>query len=135
MGMGFSSRADVPELQFAAHRRHYDVAFPGAEHKIILSGNRPIGLIVVFRTAREIRLVNIALLPEHRGSGIGASLVRGLFEEAKQAGKPVTLHVDKLNRAARLYQRLGFSITGDTGTDYKMEWRPDESSSDRRLKL
>jgi ribosomal protein S18 acetylase RimI-like enzyme len=123
------------ELQFTAQRRHYDIAFPGADHKIILSGNRPIGLIVVFRTAREIRLVNVALLPEHRGSGIGALLIRGLCEEAKQAGKPVTLHVDRLNRAARLYQRLGFSITGDTGTDYEMEWRPDESSSDRRLEL
>ncbi len=123
------------KMQFTAQRRHYNIAFPDADHKIILSQNRPIGLIVVFRMVREIRLVEIALLPEHRGSGIGASLVRGLLQEAKQAGKPVTLHVGKLNRAARLYQRLGFSIIGDTGTDYKMEWRPDESSTDRRLEL
>lgn len=121
------------KLQFTAQRRHHDIAFPGADHQIILSGNRPIGRILVFRTAREIRLVNIALLPEHRACGIGSSLIRGLVQEAKAEGKPVTLHVDKLNRAARLYQRLGFSITGDTGTDHKMEWRPDESSSDRRL--
>lgn len=123
------------KLQFTAQRRHHDIAFPDADHKIILSNDRPIGLIVVFRTAREIRLVNIALLPEQRGSGIGAWLIRSLLEEAKQAGKPVTLHVDKLNRAARFYQRLGFSITGDTGTDYKMEWRPGESSTDRRPEL
>jgi ribosomal protein S18 acetylase RimI-like enzyme len=114
------------KLQFTAQRRHYDIAFPGADHKIVLSGNRPIGLIVVFRTAREIWLVNVALLPEHRGNGVGASLIRSLLEEARAENKPVTLHVDKLNRAARLYQRLGFSIIGDTGTDYKMEWRPDE---------
>lgn len=123
------------KLQFTAQRRHYDIAFPDAAHKIILSDNRPIGRTLVFRTECEIRLVDIALLPESRGSGIGASLIRGLFEEAKQAGKPVTLHVGKLDRAARLYKRLGFSITGDTGTDYKMEWRPDESSSDRRLEI
>ena len=111
------------KLQFTAQRRHHDIAFPGADHQIVLSDSLPIGEIVVFRMASEIRLVNIALLPEHRGYGIGASLIRGLVEEAKAQAKPVTLHVDKLNRAARLYQRLGFSIIGDTGTDYKMEWR------------
>lgn len=120
------------KLQFTAQRRHHEIAFPGADHQVILSGGRPIGRLLVFRTAREIRLVNIALLPEHRGSGIGASLIRSLLEAAEAEGKPVTLHVDKVNRAASLYRRLGFSITGDTGTDYKMEWRPGEPSTDRR---
>jgi ribosomal protein S18 acetylase RimI-like enzyme len=123
------------KLQFMAQRRHYDIAFPNADHKIILSDNRPIGRILVYRTEREIRLVDIALLPEYRGNGIGASLVRGLFEEAMTANKPVTLHVGKLSRAVRLYQRLGFSIIGDTGTDHKMEWRPGEGSTERRLPI
>jgi ribosomal protein S18 acetylase RimI-like enzyme len=123
------------KLQFTAQRRHYDIAFPNAEHKIIVFDNRPIGRILVFRTEREIRLVDIALLPEYCGSGIGASLVRGLFEEAMAANKPVTLHVAKLSRAVRLYQRLGFSIIADTGTDHKMEWRPDEGSTERRLPI
>ena len=123
------------KLQFTAQRRHYDIAFPNADHRIILSDNLPIGRILVFGTQREIRLVDIALLPEYRGSGIGASLVRGLFEEAKAANKPVTLHVAKLSRAVRLYQRLGFLIIGDTGTDLKMEWRPDQGSIERRLPI
>jgi ribosomal protein S18 acetylase RimI-like enzyme len=122
-------------LQFTAQRRHYDIAFPNAEHKIILLDDRPIGRILVFRTEREIRLVDIALLREYRGGGIGASLVRGLFEEAMAANKPVTLHVAKLSRAVRFYRRLGFSIIGDTGTDHKMEWRPDKGSTERRLPI
>jgi hypothetical protein len=56
------------KLQFTAQRRHHDIAFHGADSQIILSDHRPIGRILVFRTAREIRLVNIALLPDHRGS-------------------------------------------------------------------
>jgi GNAT superfamily N-acetyltransferase len=123
------------KMQFSAQRRHYEIAFPDADHKIILSDSRRIGRILLFRTQREIRLVDIALLPEYRGNGIGASLIRGIFEEAEQAGKPVTLHVGKLDRAARLYKRLGFSITSDTGTHYKMECRPHESSTDRRGKV
>jgi ribosomal protein S18 acetylase RimI-like enzyme len=131
-GWDLTQQQNFLKLQFTAQTRHYDLAFPNADHQIVLCDDRAVGRILVYRSEHAIRLVNIALLPEHRGRGIGASLIRGLFEEATQAGKPVTLHVGKLSRAARLYQRLGFSITGDTGTDYKMEWRPGESSSDGR---
>lgn len=114
------------KLQFTAQRRHYDIAFPDADHKIVLSAGRPVGRILVFRTGSEIRLVDIALLPEHRCGGIGASLIRRLLEEAQSTGKPVTLHVEKLNRAVSLYQRLGFSVINDTGADHKMQWLPDQ---------
>ena len=113
------------KLQFKARTRHYEIAFAGADDNIILCDESPIGRVLVFRSAIEIRLVDIELLPEHRGRGIGSSSVRVLCEEARAAGKLVTLHVAKTNRAARLYERLGFSITSDTGADYKMEWRQD----------
>ena len=113
------------ELQFTARQRHYDIAFSGADHKIILCDDRPIGRMLVYRSEREIRLVDIALLSEHRNVGIGASLIQALLEEARSTGKSVTLHVDKLSRAARLYERLGFSVIGDTGGSYKMECQPD----------
>jgi ribosomal protein S18 acetylase RimI-like enzyme len=123
------------KLQFTAQRRHYDIAFPGAEHRIILRDGCLAGRILVFRSKHEIRLVDIALLKENRGAGVGASLMRGLIAEAQAAGKPVVLHVEKQNRAARLYERLGFTTTGDTGGHYRMEWRPDgtinESGSER----
>jgi GNAT superfamily N-acetyltransferase len=112
------------ELQFKARQRHYDIAFSGAEHKLILCDDRPIGRILVYRSEREIRLVDIALLSEQRNGGIGASLIQALLEEARTTGKSVTLHVDKVSRAARLYERLGFSVIDETGGSYKMEWQP-----------
>lgn len=111
------------ELQFKARQRHYDIAFSGAEHKIILCDDRPIGRMLVYRSEREIRLVDIALLSEYQQRGIGGSLLQALLDEARTTGKSVTLHVDKFNRAARLYERLGFSVTGDTGGSFKMEWQ------------
>ena len=113
------------KLQFTARQRHYEIAYTGADHQIVLCNNQPIGRILVYRSASEIRLVDIELLTEWRGKGYGAALVQGLLDEAQAAGKPVTLHVDKFNRAARLYERLGFTICGDIGSDYKMEWRPE----------
>ncbi len=125
-GLEAAQRENFLKLQFTARKRHYEIAFPDAEHRIILLDERPAGRMLVFRSEREIRLVDIALLPEHQGRGTGTSLMRELIEEARSAGKPLTLHVGKLNPAARLYQRLGFSVTSDTGADYKMECRPDK---------
>lgn len=111
------------KFQFTAQRRHYEIAFPDSDHRIVLRDENPIGRILVFTSPIEMRLVDIALLPEYRGRGIGEGLLRDLLDAAKAANKPVTLHVAKISRAASLYRRLGFSIAGDAGTDYKMEWR------------
>ena len=114
------------KLQFAAQRQHYDIAYPDAEHRIILFKGRAAGRMLVFRSDREIVLVDIALLPGHRGAGIGAALIRGLIDEAEAMGLPLRLHVEKRNRAARLYERLGFSLIGETGVYYEMERRPNQ---------
>ena len=129
-GLDEAQQKTFLELQFTARQRHYEIAFSGADHRIILCDDCPIGRMLVYRSEREIRLVDIALLPEHRNSGIGASLIQALLDEASSTGKSVTLHVDKSNRAAHLYERLGFSVIGDTGGSFKMEWQPDRQSND-----
>lgn len=121
-GLGAPQQETILKLQFTAQRRHYEIAFPHSDHKIILCDGRPAGRILVFRSEHEIRLVDIALLTEHRGAGIGGSLIRALIQEAQAAGKRLVLHVEKQNRAARLYERLGFSTTADTGGHIRMEF-------------
>jgi ribosomal protein S18 acetylase RimI-like enzyme len=109
-------------LQFRAQQAHYD-EYPNVDHRIILSDGHRVGRLLVSRLEDEIRLVDMALLPEARGRGIGAALLRNLLAEAALAGKPVRLHVEKSNPAGRLYQRLGFVTIGDQGTHYFMEWQ------------
>jgi ribosomal protein S18 acetylase RimI-like enzyme len=84
----------------------------------------PAGRFYVHRREREIRLMDIALLPEHRGRGIGSALLHDLFAEAAAAGKRVTVHVEEYNPARRLYERLGFKKIGEHGVYHLMEWRP-----------
>lgn len=112
------------KMQFNAQRQHYELAYEALEHSIILVGNRPTGRIMVFRSEREFVLVDVALLPDARGMGIGTALIADLLTDAERAGKPVSLHVAKDNRARRLYERLGFEIREDTGMYFKMESRP-----------
>lgn len=112
------------KLQFKAQRQHYEIAYPEAGQSILLLDNQPVGRILVFRSEWEFVLVDIALLPEKRGTGIGTGLILELLDEARKAGKPVRLHVEKHNRARRLYERLGFEVIEDTGVHFKMECRP-----------
>jgi len=111
------------QLQFRARQRNYQVQQLEVDSKIILKAELPIGQIIVMRSEREICLADIALLAEYRGAGIGTALIEELFEEARGSGRPVTLHVEKSNlAAARLYERLGFVRTGESGFHYKMRW-------------
>ena len=110
------------ELQFRARNASYS-AYPNTRHSIIVDGDRPVGRLLISRMEDEIRLVDIALLAEARGHGIGAKLIAELFSQAASEGTPLRLHVEKFNRALQLYQRLGFQTIEDTGTQYFMERR------------
>jgi ribosomal protein S18 acetylase RimI-like enzyme len=110
-------------LQFRAQQAHY-AGYPNADPQIIVEVDRAIGRLLVSRLADEIRLVDIALLPQWQGRGIGAALIQQLLDEAERLGKPVRLHVEKSNPAQRLYRRLGFTPLADIGLYYLMEWQP-----------
>jgi GNAT superfamily N-acetyltransferase len=110
--------------QFDAQHRHYQTHYADAELSVVLRDEQPVGRLYVARRPEQILVIDIALLPEHRGAGIGSRLLKALFDEAEQAGKPVRMHVEKLNRARRLYERLGFSIVGDEGVYWALQWTP-----------
>ena len=119
-----SQKQALLSMQFKAQRQHYDESYPRAESGIILRDDLPIGRMLVDRTAREITLVDIALLPEHRNAGIGTDLIQELLAEAAAARKPIRLHVLKSNPALRLYERLGFSRVGDQSMYFEMLFQP-----------
>ena len=112
------------QMQFSAQQQNYTARYPAAANSIILLGEQPIGRILVDRTEAAIELVDIALLAEHRGSGIGSVLIRCLMDEAVASRKSVRLSVYRLNPAMRLYERLGFSPIAEDGLYSGMIWAP-----------
>ena len=63
----------------------------------------------------------ISLLPEYRGLGIGAQLLRSLPLLLQENGYlRLSLSVQKDNPALRLYERAGFRILAEKGTEYLM---------------
>jgi ribosomal protein S18 acetylase RimI-like enzyme len=111
-------------MQFQAQHAWYQEHYGDAQFDLVLVDGISAGRLYVHRRSAEIRLVDISLMPELRGQGIGSALLRELMAEAEAAGKPLTIHVEKYNPAMRLYQRLGFSSIADRGPYDLMEWRP-----------
>lgn len=119
---GDEERATFLRMQFNAQRTHYLKSYPRARHQIILRGGEPAGRIWVERGDDEIRLLDIALLPAHRGHGVGSALIRELIREAARSAKPLRHSVEKNNPdAKRLYDRLGFRVVGEIPTHYFLE--------------
>ena len=83
------------------------------------------------RWHKEIRIVDISILPELRGRGAGSVLLRELLDEATAAGKRVSIHVERENRALGLYERLGFRRVAEHGVHWRMRWDP----ADARAKI
>ena len=109
-------------MQFAAQSADYQRNYPDASFQVIERNGVAAGRLLVLRSDEKIHVIDIALLPEHRGAGIGTKLLRELQEEAKAAGKPLTIHVERFNPALRLYQRLGFHMVEEQEVYFLMQW-------------
>ncbi|HRQ41051.1 MAG TPA: GNAT family N-acetyltransferase [Chloroflexota bacterium] len=118
-------KARFLEMQCLAQLQHYEAHYLGAEHLIILKDEQPIGRLYIHRTAKEMRLMDITLLPVYRRQGIGSQIIGDLLHESKQTNRPVTLHVEIINPdACRLYERLGFTAVSQRGVHIFMERQP-----------
>jgi ribosomal protein S18 acetylase RimI-like enzyme len=123
-------KAAFLHMQFQAQTTHYRSYYPHAQHQIIQAENNiPIGRLIVDRSSDSILIVDIALLPEYRGAGIGTAIIRDLMTEAAQTNRAISLHVEVFNPAMQLYDRLGFVKNGEQGIYHKMVWKPESSIS------
>jgi len=113
-------------LQFNAQTTDYQRNYPDASFQIIERNGVAAGRLLVMRSDEAVHVIDIALLPEHRGAGIGTKFLRELQSEAKAAGKPLSIHVERFNPARRLYDRLGFQQVEDKGIYLLLEWSSKE---------
>jgi len=107
-------------MQFRAQSMSIRLDHPRAERKIVVVDDSPAGRLIVDESGEQIEVIDMALLPEYRGQGIGTSLLRGVLSHADRMGRAILLHVEKQSRAVRLYERLGFLISGETGLYFEM---------------
>lgn len=108
-------------MQFTLQHSQYQHNYPGASFDLVLIDAVPAGRLYVKRTEREIRIIDIALLPEFRARGIGGRIMRKLVAEADVIGCTVSLHVEMNNPILSFYRSLGFEEIELRGVYYYME--------------
>lgn len=106
----------------AEHRarllHRYDTA------RVICIDGAPAGLLKAHRTDTEWVVVQLQITPALQGRGIGERALRTVLRAAQADALPVTLKVLKGNPAKRLYDRLGFEIVSEDGSQFHMRRAP-----------
>jgi ribosomal protein S18 acetylase RimI-like enzyme len=111
----------IMRMQFMAQESHYRNYDAEMSFDIILLNDESVGRLIVARSPKEIRLVDIVINSEHRGKGLGAFYVRSIVEESKEGGITARLNVKRDNPASALYRRLGFHVTSEDEIYSEME--------------
>ena len=114
---------DFLAKQYAAQERFFKTDYPNAEELVVLRAGNRVGQMMLERGEREIRVVDLALLAEHRNAGIGTYLIGKLLADAEKSGSAFRVQVMRSNPAVGLFERLGLVKTGETGSHYQLEWR------------
>lgn len=93
--------------------------------EVITDGDELIGYVQYVEEPHQVRLWNLVIRPDHRGRGIGSTIVRELQARAAAHSVPVTLRVFPSNHDAyRLYVRLGFREDSRSDRAIELAWAP-----------
>lgn len=118
------------EHQFMAQHTYYQQNYGTGSFRIILANDQAAGRLYLFENADELRIIDIALLPEFRNKGYGGYILQNLLRQAASHHQLVKIHVERHNRALYLYERLGFEVKDDSNEIYLlMEWKSPETTT------
>lgn len=116
-----AQKAQFVQMQFDAQQRAY-FAYPDAEFFVIVQDGKAAGRIYLQHREDALLIIDISLVPEQCGAGIGGAVLSAVFAQALAVGKRVQIHVERFNPAQRLYQRMGFRLVEDKGVYLFLEW-------------
>jgi GNAT superfamily N-acetyltransferase len=121
IGWDEPTKAAFLRMQFDAQHNYYRATYPDASYDLIVAGENILGRLYVHRDSDGLLIIDLTLLSEHRGRGIGTALLHRVIDEATVTGNPVRVHAERFNPACRLYARLGFRQIEDQGVYLLLE--------------
>ena len=106
----------------AEQRRLHEEGFNPSATRIIMSEGQDVGLVAAHDADDPVYLLQLFLLPEVQGKGIGSHILAEVLAEAHRVHRLVACRVLKSNpRAKAFYERHGFAVVGQTKPHYMMQ--------------
>ena len=109
------------EPQYRIRKMQYEARFPSASRRKIVAGGQAVGRLDTAEEDGHLHIIDIAVMPEAQGQGIGSRALQEALDAADGAGLPVRLEVEASSPALRLYTRLGFIRLDGDGVYLRME--------------
>ena len=100
---------------------------PPASGQIVQAEGRDIGYLKVADHEDGVLLDMVLLDPSYQNRGLGSALITQVLQDAQARGDAVVLQVLKVNPSKRLYERLGFEVTGELEHHYLMHAYPPQA--------
>ncbi len=111
------------QSQFQAQHQHYLSEYPHGKFQTINSNDQKIGRLYVCDLKNEIQIIDLTLLPEFRGQGIGTQIITDILQTAE---KPVQIYLESFNQSINLFTRLGFQMISEEGIYGLWEYQASE---------
>jgi len=93
-----------------------DAHDPTATHFLALADGRPVGTARIVVEGDTGKIGRVCVLKTHRGTGLGAALIRACLDDLRSAGIRRARLGAQLT-ATGFYQKLGFTVTSGTYDD------------------
>lgn len=83
-----------------------------AIHLLASDGGTPVGTARIVLAGASGKIGRVCVLPSHRGTGLGAALIRATLDRLRAEPAIATAQLGAQSYAIGFYERLGFSAFG-----------------------
>lgn len=120
------------KMQFEAQDRYYRERYPNASFEIIKLNGRSVGRLYQAQLADEIRIIDIAFLPEHFDQDIFIELLREILRKGERDGKAVRIYLEDSDATTEIFINLGFQKIDRHGIYFLWEYKPAHLKSETK---
>ncbi len=103
------------QMQFDAQNLYYRERYSNASFNIIKLNDEPVGRFYLAELADEIRIIDLAVLPQHFNREFYKKLIEKVLQKGEIDGKPAQIYLESFNPLAEIFACLGFQKAGEHG--------------------
>ena len=123
MPIDAKARDFLVRAQYRSMTETYRRDYPSARSEIIELDRQPVGRLVTDVGEACVTYVDIAILPEAQGRGLGRRVMLNALEEPRRLGLPARVSVLMHNAASlRLCESVGFVRVSQSPPFVRLEW-------------